>query len=327
MSYTIFTDSSANLMKETLAALDIRVVSLTYTVDGQEHLCYDPETEFDGDAFYTALRNPAYHVRTSLINADTFHKVFEQAISEGNDVLYLAMSSGISGTYQSAVTAAEALRPVYPNRRIEVVDTLAASLGEGLMVCRASLMRHDGKSMDEVIAWVEDARKAVCQHFLVDDLMYLSRGGRISGTSALVGTMLQIKPIMKSQNGKIVLNVKVPGRKKALKTLAEIFDKTVVDPESQTIGIAHGACESDALILRDLIAEKHQIEDFMIVCYEPGTGAHVGPGTVALFFYGKDEKPDSFPTALLKKLDLDSGRLRAFVTEKIKLITGEKPGK
>ncbi len=324
MSYTIFTDSSANLTKETLTALDILVVSLTYTVDGEEHLCYDPQTEFDGDAFYTALKNPAYHVRTSMINADTFRRAFEQALSQGEDVLYLAMSSGISGTCQAAANAAEELKEIYPERRIEVVDTLAASLGEGLMVCRASLMRHDGKSMDEVIAWVKQARTAVCQHFLVDDLMYLNRGGRMSGATALVGTMLQIKPIMKSQEGKIVLNVKVPGRKKALRTLAEIFDRTVADPQSQTIGIAHGGCESDALALRDMIAEKHQIEDFMIVCYEPGTGAHVGPGTVALFFYGRDEKPESFPAALLKKLDLDSGRLRAFVNDKIKLLKGEK---
>ncbi|HWP21199.1 MAG TPA: DegV family protein [Candidatus Cryosericum sp.] len=324
MSYTIFTDSSANLTKETLTALDILVVSLTYTVDGEEHLCYDPNVEFDGNAFYTALKNPAYHVRTSMINADTFRRAFEQALSKGEDVLYLAMSSGISGTCQAAANAAEELKELYPERRIEVVDTLAASLGEGLMVCRASLMRHDGKSLDEVIAWVKEARTAVCQHFLVDDLMYLNRGGRMSGATALVGTMLQIKPLMKSQEGKIVLNVKVPGRKKALRTLADIFDRTVVDPQSQTIGIAHGACESDALALRDMISEKHQIEDFMIVCYEPGTGAHVGPGTVALFYYGRDEKPESFPAALLKKLDLDSGRLRAFVNDKIKLLTGEK---
>jgi len=325
MSYTIFTDSSANLTKETLTALDILVVSLTYTVDGEEHLCYDPKVEFDGNAFYTALKNPAYHVRTSMINSDTFRRAFEEQLRRGEDVLYLAMSSGISGTCQAAANAAEELKELYPERRIEVVDTLAASLGEGLMVCRASLMRHDGKSMDEVIAWVKEARTAVCQHFLVDDLMYLNRGGRMSGATALVGTMLQIRPLMKSQEGKIVLNVKVPGRKKALRTLAEIFDRTVVDPQSQTIGIAHGGCESDALALRDMIAEKHQIEDFMIVCYEPGTGAHVGPGTVALFYYGRDEKPESFPAALLKKLDLDSGRLRAFVSEKIKQITGEKP--
>lgn len=325
MPYAIYTDSSANLTKETLTALDIQVVSLTYTVDGEEHLCYDPQTEFDGEAFYAALRNPAYHVRTSMINSDTFRRAFEEPLKRGEDVLYLAMSSGISGTCRAAEIAAEELREAFPARRIEVVDTLAASLGEGLMVCRASLMRHDGKSMDEVIAWVKEARTAVCQHFLVDDLMYLNRGGRVSGASALVGTMLQIKPIMKSNEGKIVLNVKVPGRKKALKTLAEIFERTVVDPQSQTIGIAHGACESDALALRDMIAEKHQTEDFMIVCYEPGTGAHVGPGTVALFYYGRDEKPESFPAALLKKLDLDSGRLRAFVSDKIKLITGDKP--
>ena len=324
MAFAIFTDSSANLMKETLSALNIRVVSLTYSVNGEEHLCYDPETQFDGNAFYAALRDPAFHVRTSLINTERFKEVFEPELSLGNDIIYLAMSSRISGTYQAAVVAAEELKAIYPNNRVLALDTRAASLGEGLMVCRASLMREDGKTIDEIAAWVEQARQAVQQHFLVDDLQYLSRGGRISGASALVGTMLQIKPIMKSDDGKIVLGCKVPGRKKALRTLADIFARTVTDPASQTIGIAHSGCLDDALFLRDLIAAQHGIEDFMIVGYEPGTGAHVGPGTVALFFYGKDEKHESLPASLIKRLDLDSGRLRAYVAEKIQQITGGK---
>lgn len=329
MSFSIFTDSSANLTKETLAALNIQVVSLTYTVNGEEHLCYDPDAAFDGDAFYAALRDPSYHARTSLINAERFKQAFEPELSAGRDVLYLAMSSRISGTYQSAVTAAEELRELYPQRLLYVVDTRAASLGEGLMVCRAALMREDGKSIEEIAAWVEQARAMVRQHFLVDDLQYLCRGGRISGISALVGTMLQIKPLMKGEDGRILLDFKVPGRKKALRALADIFDKTVTDPESQTIGIAHGGCEGDALALRDMIAEKHRIDDFMIVCYEPGTGAHVGPGTVALFFYGDRaaEKAESFPAALLKRLDLDSGRRRTFIADKIKLLEGKKDGR
>lgn len=324
MSFSIFTDSSANLTKETLAALDIRVVSLTYSVNGEERLCYDPDVAFDGDAFYAALRDPAYHVRTSLINSERFKAAFEPELSAGNDIVYLAMSSGISGTYQSALTAAEELKAVYPQRRIFAIDTKAASLGEGLMVCRAAMMREDGKTIEEIIAWVEQARRSVCQYFLVDDLQYLSRGGRISGMSAFVGTMLQIKPIMKGEDGKIVLGSKVPGRKLALRSLADLFEKSAVDPESQTIGIAHGGCEKDAFALRDMIAAKHPAVDFMIVCYEPGTGAHVGPGTVALFFYGTNEKPDSLPSTLLKRLDLDSGRLRAFVAGKLQLLKGNK---
>jgi DegV family protein with EDD domain len=324
MAFSVFTDSSANLTKETLTALDIQVVSLTYTVNGEEHLCYDPDVPFDGDAFYAALRNPDYHVRTSLINSERFKTAFEQELSAGNDIVYIAMSSQISGTCQSALNAAEELKAIYPDRAIHVLDTRAASLGEGVMACRAAMMRDDGKTPDEIAAWVEEARQSVRQHFLVDDLQFLSRGGRISGAAALVGSMLQIKPLMKGDDGKIVLGSKVPGRKAAIRALADIFDKTVIDPESQTIGIAHAGCELDALTLRDLIAAKHNVEDFMIVCYEPGTGAHVGPGALALFFYGRDKKADSLPAVLLHKLDLDSGRLRGFVSDKLKLLKEKK---
>lgn len=324
MPFSIFTDSSANLTKETLAALRVLVVSLTYEESGEQHLCYDPDVEFNGEQFYSMLKNPAFHVRTSLINAERFRAAFEQELSAGNDVLYLSMSSMISGTYQAAMSAREELLPVYPERIIRVLDTRAASLGEGLMVCRAAMMREDGKTIDQIAAWVEDAKKVVCQHFLVDDLQFLSRGGRISEVAAFVGAMLQIKPLLKGENGRIVFNQNVPGRQKALRTLAEIFDRTVVDAASQTIGIAHAGCERDALKLRDLIAAKHHVEDFMIVCYEPGTGSHVGPGAVALFFYGTDDAPDSLPTVLLKKLDLDSGRLRAFLADKLKLLKGRQ---
>jgi DegV family protein with EDD domain len=324
MSFSIFTDSSANLTKETLAALDIQVVSLTYTVNGEEYLCYDPDIAFDGDAFYSALRDPDFRVRTSLINSERFKAAFEPELSAGNDVLYLAMSSQISGTYQAALAASEELGPVYPERKITVLDTRAASRGEGRMVCRAAMMREDGKTTEQIAAWVEEAKKSVRQHFLVDDLQFLSRGGRISGAAAFVGSMLQIKPLMKGADGKIVLDCKVPGRKAALRMLADIFDQTVLDPSSQTIGIAHAGCEADALTLRDIIASRHHIEDFMIVCYEPGTGAHGGPGAVALFFYGQEKKTDSLPAALLHRLDLDSGRLREFVSDKLKLLKGKK---
>ena len=324
MSLTIFTDSSANLTKETLTALHVIALSLTYEVNGEEHLCYDPEKEFLGEEFYTKLKNPSFHVKTSLINAEKFRVAFDQELAQGNDVLYIAMSSMISGTYQAAVSASEELRLGYPERAIRVVDTRAASLGEGLMVCRAALMREQGKTIDEIASWVEDATHVVCQRFLVDDLQFLSRGGRISGTAAFVGSMLQIKPLLKGDNGRIVADRSVPGRKMAIRALADIFSKTVVDPASQTIGIAHAGCEDDAWMLRDLIAAKHPVEDFMIVCYEPGTGAHVGPGALALFYYGVEAVTESLPAALLRKLDLDSGKLRTFLSDQIKSITGKK---
>lgn len=324
MPFSIFTDSSANLTKETLAALNVIVISLTYEVNGKEHLCYDPNVEFDGELFYSKLKNPDYHVRTSMINSERFRIAFEQELSADRDVLYIAMSSMISGTYQAAMSAREELLSVYPKRTISVVDTRAASLGEGLIVCHAALMREDGKTIEEITAWAEEASKLVRQHFMVDDLQFLSRGGRISGTVAFIGSMLQIKPLLRGDEGRIVSDRNVPGRKMALRALADIFDKTAIDVQSQTIGIAHGGCEQDALKLRDLIAEKHHVEDFMIVCYEPGTGAHVGPGTVALFFFGADQVSESLPTVLLKKLDLESGRLRTFLSDKLKGLSGKK---
>ena len=324
MPFSIFTDSSANLTKETLAALNVLVISLTYEVNGEEHLCYDPNVEFDGDQFYTKLKNPDFHVRTSMINSERFRNAFEQELSAERDVLYIAMSSMISGTYQAAMSAREELMSIYPARKISVVDTRAASLGEGLIVCHAALMREDGKTIEQITAWSEEASMVVRQHFMVDDLQFLSRGGRMSGTAAFIGAMLQIKPLLRGDEGRIVFDRNVPGRNMALRALADLFDKTVIDAESQTIGIAHAGCEQDALKLKNLIAEKHQVEDFMIVCYEPGTGAHVGPGAVALFYYGADQVSESLPTVLLKKLDLESGRLRTFLSDKLKGLSGKK---
>lgn len=226
MSLQIFTDSSANLPEELLKQRHIQVVTLTVLVNGEELLCYEPDSHFDGNAFYERMRkDDRLELKTSMINTITFIDAFTPALQAGDDVIYIAMSSGISGTYASGRSAAFMLHETFPDRTILAVDTLAASMGEGLQVLEAADMRDRGCSAAEILAYLETRRVSIRQHFLVDDLMFLKRGGRISGTAALAGTIMNIKPIMKADAcGRIVLDRKVLGRKKALNALADIFD-------------------------------------------------------------------------------------------------------
>lgn len=285
MSFVLFTDSSSNITPDLAAQWDVRIVSLYYTLDGGEHPAYDPD--FDGRRFYDALRNRA-EVRTSMINADQFAQAFEPALAAGEDLIYIGMSSGISGTVQAAAVAAGTLQERYPERRIYVKDTLGASFGEGLFVKKVSEMRAAGKDIDEAAAWVDENVQRMNQVFTVEDLMFLRRGGRLSGMTAVIGTLANVKPILwGSEEGKIVAIDKMIGRKRSLKALADRYANQVIDPEGQTIAIAHSDCEADAQYLVDLIRRQFPKQEVLVRCYEPGTGAHVGPGTVALFFFGK----------------------------------------
>lgn len=295
ISIRIFTDSSANLPEEVIRQRNIGVVPLTLTVNGTEMPCYEPDGGFDGEAFYKRMRaDDKLELKTSMINSAAFLSAFEPCLEAGDDVVYVAMSSGISGTYFAGETAAEALRAKYPERSVLTVDTLAASLGEGLMVLEAAELRDGGTSAAEIASYLEARRSQMRQHFMVDDLKYLKRGGRISTVAALAGTLLSLRPILTADaEGRIVLDKKIVGRKKALIALGEIFDDGFADaPENCRAGIAHGGCEADAQALANAICARHPGVGFTIVCYEPGTGAHVGPDTVALFFWGhgREEK-------------------------------------
>ena len=285
MGYVLFTDSSSNITPDLAAEWDARIVSLYYALDGAERPAYDPE--FDGHRFYDALRERA-EVRTSMINADQFAQAFEPALAAGDDLIYIGMSSGISGTVQAATVAANALAEKYPQRKIYVKDTLGASFGEGLFVKKASEMRAEGRSVDEAAAWIDENVQRMNQVFTVEDLMFLRRGGRLSGMTAVIGTLANVKPILwGNEEGKIVAIDKMLGRKRSLRALAERFAKQVVDPESQTIAIAHSDCEADAQYLLALIRKQFPGQEAIVRCYEPGTGSHVGPGAVALFFFGQ----------------------------------------
>lgn len=283
----LFTDTSANLPLALTKKHSITVVPFSYTVNGKE-ADYPDDTDFDGAAFYGAMRAGAV-VKTSMVNPDLMAKYFESALSQGDDVLYVGMSGGISGTAQAAVIAAAELTEKYPERHIVTIDTYAASLGEGLQVLEAAGMIEQEKSLGEIKERLLARRPHMCQFFTVDDLAYLKRGGRISGATALVGTVLGIKPILcGDETGHIVSCGKVRGNKRAYAELANYFDTRALD-QSEMLGIAHADNEEGAQALITLLREKGFTGECLNVVYEPVTGAHVGPGTVALFFYGKEK--------------------------------------
>ena len=280
----LFTDTSANLPFAVTQEKHISVVPFSYTVDGVE-MKYPTDTEFDGKAFFDAMLRGAM-VKTSMVSVGAFLEQFEQALQAGNDVLYIGMSGGVSGTANSAAIAVSELREKYPERKIAAVDTYAASLGEGLQVLAAVRMIEQGVGFDEVVAQIERGRHNMCQYFTVADLEYLKRNGRLSSVVALAGTILHIKPIlMGDETGHIVQCGKVRGSQRALERLAEKYDALVSD-RSAGIGIAHADNERGAETLLARLRERGFTGECMTVMYEPVTGSHVGPGTVALFFPG-----------------------------------------
>jgi len=222
---------------------------------------------------------------TAAVNPDGWASVMEPALKTGKDVLVLAFSSGLSTTYQSAVIAAKELREVYPDRTIHVVDTLCAALGQGLLVWYACRNRDAGMSVDELYAWVEEHKRNICHWVTVDDLSHLKRGGRISATTAIVGTMLNIKPIIfVDDDGHLINTAKVRGRKTAMEYLAKKLGETGTDLD--TVFIAHGDCPEDAAALEALVREKHGVKNVITGYVGPVIGAHTGPGVLVVFFMG-----------------------------------------
>lgn len=285
MSFSIVTDTSANLPTPWLEKHDVTVIPFSYTVNGREMACLDTEA-FNGAAFYTAMRNGTA-VTTSQINPQAYIDSITPLLEAGRDILFVGMSSGISGSFQSAQIAVTQLRESFPAREFRMVDTLGASLGEGILVMRAAACRDQGMSLSETAKLLLTLRRNMCQVFTVDDLMFLKKTGRVSGAAALVGTVLQIKPLLKgNEKGQIVTYAKARGRRKAIDALAKRYDEQVVDASSQVVGIAHADCEKDADLLATLLMRNHPPKEILTVMYEPVTGSHVGPGTLALFFLG-----------------------------------------
>ncbi len=284
--YIILTDSTADLPKELVDELDIQVEPMTYIIDGKEYSDQPLEDDVAIRDFYRLLREGKQST-TSQVNQLRFEDIFDAILKQGQDLLYIAFSSALSGTAEQATHAAEALQPKYPDRKIIVVDSLCASLGEGMMVYYAANMRKEGKSIDEVAEFVRSQRLHLCHWFTVDDLNHLKRGGRVSPTAALVGTMLGIKPILHVDNeGRLIPVSKVRGRRKSLDDLVERARQTIIDPEQQTVFISHGDCEQDALYIKQQVMEKIGVKQIYINYIGPVIGSHSGQGTVALFFFG-----------------------------------------
>lgn len=287
--FDIFVDSSANLTEEMIENNDIGVITYICSIDGQDMECYSKGTAYKETAkkFYDAMRAGA-DTHTSLVNSDKILEAVTPSLQAGRDVLFITISSGLSGTYTQAKNAAEAAKSLFPDRKMIAVDSYNASLGEGLFAVQAAKMRDLGMSIESCAQWIEERQLNMNSVFTVNDLKYLRRGGRISATLAIAGTLLNIKPVLKADgNGKISFAGKERGRRKALERLAEAFAESVVNPENQTVAICHADCEEDALALAGMIREKGA-KDVVVQWYDICTGSHVGPGTVALFFLGKE---------------------------------------
>ena len=283
-NYVIFTDSSSDLPVSLVKELDVRVVQLSVTLEGEESKSNDL---IDAKEFYAALRTKKT-ATTSTPSIDTFLAAFDSALAEGNDVLYLGFSSGLSSTFSAGSVAAGELSEKYPDRKIYAVDTLCASLGQGLLVYSASKLREKGEAIETVRDFVENNKLNLCHWFTVDDLFFLKRGGRVSAATAVMGTMLSIKPVMHVDDAGKLINVeKARGRKAAIEALIRNMRESHTDIKDQPVFISHGDCLDDANYLAERIKDEFGVAVSVIDYVGPVIGAHSGPGTLALFFYGK----------------------------------------
>ena len=283
MDFQIITDSCCDFPTPMYGQLGLTFVPLTVEFRGNT---FDDKNDDTLKDMYQGLRAGEV-AKTSAVNPSRWSQAMEKALAAGKDVLVLAFSSGLSTTYQSAVIAAEELKDAYPDRKIQVIDTLCASMGQGLLVWYACKKRDEGLSLDEVAQWVLDNRLHLCHWFTVDDLMYLKRGGRISAATALVGTMLQIKPLLHvDDEGHLINMTKTRGRKAAIDAMVKKAQELGAGYDNSTMFISHGDCLSDAEYLSRQLKEKCGAKDVVISYVGAVIGSHSGPGTLALFFLG-----------------------------------------
>lgn len=284
--FIIHTDSACDISPDVLAAWGVKFTSLTFRFDGEdkEYANYD----MSATDFYAKMREGGI-AKTAAVNTETFKESFESTLKEGNDVLYIGFSSGLSTTYNSARLAAEDLKKDYPDRKIVTVDSLCASAGGGMLVRLALNKSADGASIEETAEYVKALVPKMCHWFTVDDLVYLKRGGRVSPTVAFVGNMLGIKPVLHVDNEGHLTNVtKVRGRKTALATLADKYGELADKKDSEMVYISHSDCENDAKELANILKDRYNATVSIITNVGPVIGAHSGPGTLALFFVGKE---------------------------------------
>lgn len=284
MRFAIFSDPSCNLPRAQLEEFQVQIIPASYEREGKLIPCPRYPEEFDGREYYNYLRNKGV-VKTSLIPAGQMEDAFRPVLAGGKDVLYITLSSGISGTVAAGFQAAQALAEEFPERQVRVLDSMGAGFGIGLLLGRASDYQKAGLSLAETYTLVERDRDNLCEFFTVDDLMFLRRTGRLSGVTATLGTMLQLKPLLRGdESGHITVFNKVRGRKRAVETLAGLYRKRVCRPETQRVYISHGDCPEEAEQLAQMVRDIAQPKELIVCLHEPLTGAHVGPGMLALFF-------------------------------------------
>ena len=283
--YVIFTDSCCDVSPELLAQWGVPYANMTFSFDGEDREYIN--SDITNKEFYERMRQGA-QPRTAAINEAAFTEAFTPILEAGKDILYVAFSSGLSTTVNSAHMAAQELKERYPERTITVVDTLAASAGGGLMVYMAVAKKNEGASLEENAAYLESLVPQHCIWFTVDDLEYLKRGGRVSPLVAFAGSVLGIKPVLQmDEEGHLIKVSAVRGRKKAIETLAEKYAELSCEQKDAPIFISHADCEKDAQQLVDILTQRHGAEVTLLTQIGPVIGSHSGPGTIALFFIGK----------------------------------------
>jgi len=286
MSFAVFADGSANLPKSMLDGISL--LPCEYTVDGEPQTYWGDVDSFDAHEFYEGLKI-GKTVRTSLLNTQLFLSRFGTILTKGTDIIYISMSSGISGTYNAARLAAEELMELYQGRFVHVVDSLGCGFGSGLLAVKAAELSKQGMSARAAADILDQEVPHCCQYFTVDDLSFLKKTGRVSGMTAKIGTVLNIKPVLFGDpTGHIISCAKVRGRRKAIETLAKKYEEKRIKSGEQRICISHGDCLEDAEILAGLVRKITPECPITICQHEPFSGAHVGPGMLGLFFRGTE---------------------------------------
>ncbi len=286
MSFAVFADGSANLPQSMLEGISL--LPCEYTVNGKPQVYSGDVDHFDGRAFYDALRKGTV-VRTSLLNTQLFLTNFTPLLEKGKDIIYISMSSGISGTFNAAMIAARELMEEFPQRFVHIVDSLGCGFGNGLLAVRAAELSRQDMDAREAAAILDAEVPHTCQYFTVDDLNFLKKTGRVSGMTAAIGTVLGIKPILYGDStGHIVSCMKTRGRRRSIEALAAKYAEKRLDSPDQRICISHGDCLEDARLLEDLVHRITPDIPITICQHEPFSGAHVGPGMLGLFFRGKE---------------------------------------
>ena len=286
-NYVIITDSSCDLPDSLVKELELEVQPLSFVMDGKTYRNYPDNREMSPEEFYNRQKD-GMMATTNAVNVGEATDTIESVLKRGQDALVLAFSSGLSTTFNSFQLAAGELSEKYPDRKVYTVDTLCASLGQGMLVYQAARLRQQGKTIEEVRDWAEANKLRQCHWFTVDDLFFLKKGGRVSAATAVVGTMLQIKPVLHVDDEGHLINVgKARGRKASLNALVDKVGELAEDPASQTMFISHTDCVDDARYVAEEIRKKYRAKKIIINSIGPVIGAHTGPGCVALFFMGK----------------------------------------